>query len=169
MHVSQWLQAPTTLDGAPVERDRDSLVVLAFKTAVAVLTKRQGAAMSSWQYGSLTYHRVLIHHPFAPMLDSAGRAIYEVGPLPIGGDGNAPWVTAGLNDVQASGASFRVVLDLADFDRSVATNTPGQSGDPRSAHYRDLFPKWVAGTYFPLAYSAGAIARERESVTTIRP
>ena len=32
----------------------------------------------------------------------------------------------------------------------VAINTPGQSGDPFSPHYRDLFPLWAAGDYVPL-------------------
>ncbi len=39
-----------------------------------------------------------------------------------------------------AGASFRMVVDLADPDRSICVNAPGQSGDPRSPHYGDLAP-----------------------------
>ncbi|WP_252720617.1 penicillin acylase family protein, partial [Acinetobacter baumannii] len=55
------------------------------------------------------------------------------------------------------GSSFRLVVDLADLDRSVAINTPGQSGDPASPHYRDLFERWVTGDYAALPYSRAAV------------
>ncbi len=32
-------------------------------------------------------------------------------------------------------------------------NTPGQSGDPRSPHYSDLFTKWASDGTIPLLYS----------------
>jgi penicillin amidase len=38
------------------------------------------------------------------------------------------------------GASFRMIVDVGRWDRSLAINTPGQSGDPGSPHYRDLAP-----------------------------
>jgi penicillin amidase len=36
-------------------------------------------------------------------------------------------------------------------------NSPGQSGDPHDAHYRDLAPLWLKGEYFPLLYSRRAV------------
>jgi len=36
-------------------------------------------------------------------------------------------------------------------------NSPGQSGDPDSPHYRDLADKWLNGEYFPLLYSRAAV------------
>ena len=59
-----------------------------------------------------------------------------------------------------AGASVRVVVDVGDWDRSVCVNAPGQSGDPRSPHYRDLAPVWAAGAYVPLLYSREAVDRE---------
>ena len=44
-----------------------------------------------------------------------------------------------------SGASYRQILDVADWDRSVVTNAPGESGDPQSKHYRDLLEDWACG------------------------
>ena len=57
------------------------------------------------------------------------------------------------------GASFRMVADVGNWDASVAINTPGQSGDPASPHYRDLAPLWAEGRYFPLAYSRDAVEK----------
>ena len=65
---------------------------------------------------------------------------------------------------QVTGANYREILNTADWDRSVAVNTPGQSGQPGSRHYADLVPLWDSGEYFPLAYSREAV----ESVTVDR-
>jgi penicillin amidase len=63
-----------------------------------------------------------------------------------------------------AGASFRMVLDVGNWDESRVVNTPGQSGNPASPHYRDLAPLWANGEYFPLVYSRSAV----ESQTTER-
>ena len=48
----------------------------------------------------------------------------------------------------------------------MATNSPGQSGNPKSNHYKDLFPLWAKDEYFPLYYSKEKIdlVKEREIV-----
>ncbi|MEX0704384.1 MAG: penicillin acylase family protein, partial [Planctomycetales bacterium] len=70
---------------------------------------------------------------------------------------------------QPSGATFRVVIDTADWDDSRATNSPGQSGNPDSPHYRDLFGPWAEGEYFPLLYSREKIAAAAARKITLRP
>ena len=65
---------------------------------------------------------------------------------------------------QTTGASYREIFDLADWDHSVATNAPVQSGQPGSKHFDDLLPLWSAGQYFPLRYSRNAV----DAVTTDR-
>lgn len=57
-----------------------------------------------------------------------------------------------------------MVLDVGNWDGSRVINTPGQSGNPASAHYRDLAPLWAKGEYFPLVYTRKAVekaSRER--------
>ena len=68
-----------------------------------------------------------------------------------------------------AGASFRMVLDVGAWDNSRVINTPGQSGAPGSAHYRDLFPKWANGEYVPLSYSRQAVEAATERVVKLRP
>ena len=68
-----------------------------------------------------------------------------------------------------AGASFRMVLDVGNWDQSVTINTPGQSGNPFSAHYRDLAPLWAAGDYVPLAYSREAVERAARAVIKLVP
>ena len=62
-----------------------------------------------------------------------------------------------------------IVADTSNWDNSVGLNTPGQSGDPDSPHYRDLFELWARGQYFPIFYSRAKIDSVTESITTLRP
>ena len=62
-----------------------------------------------------------------------------------------------------------MVLDVGNWDASRAINTPGQSGDPGSPHYRDLAPLWARGDYFPLLYSAAVVGRATERVLHLEP
>jgi penicillin amidase len=62
-----------------------------------------------------------------------------------------------------------MVLDVGGWDNSLVVNTPGQSGDPESPHYRDLFPLWVSGQYAPLVYSRAAVEAATERVITLTP
>jgi penicillin amidase len=58
---------------------------------------------------------------------------------------------------------------VGDWDRSMAINTPGQSGDPKSPHFRDLLPLWARGSYVPLLYTRTAIEAAAGEVLSIRP
>ena len=60
-------------------------------------------------------------------------------------------------------------MDLADWDATLGTNTPGQVGDSRSPHYRDLFAPWAIGRYFVVPYSRQAVLRRAEDVTALLP
>ena len=71
--------------------------------------------------------------------------------------------------VAIAGASVRMVLDVGQWDNSMVINTPGESGDPLSPHYRDLFPLWAAGDYVPLLFSHAAVEREAETVLLLEP
>jgi penicillin amidase len=90
-----------------------------------------------------------------------------VGPLPRGGGDTVS--ATGTADNQTGGGSLKIVADTENWDRSVALNTPGQSGDPESPHYRDLFELWARGKYFTLAYSREAVMGVTESVTRLAP
>ncbi len=95
-------------------------------------------------------HTILFRHPL-------GKTEWNVGPLARPGDANTVNATSGANLRQTAGASYRQIIDLADWDRSVMTNTPGESGDPQSKHYADLAQDWANGIYHPMAYSRKAV------------
>lgn len=118
-----------------------------------------GPNMLEWKWGRL--HQIHFRHP----LNS--RAL-DRGPVSRPGDASTVNSTSGTGFQQNSGASYRQILDLSDWDRSVMTNVPGESGDPNSSHYGDLIEDWAAGKYHPLPFSRKAVeAAAVERITLI--
>ena len=166
--IIDWLQSPDGRFGANPIAGRDALVAKSMDEAVAELTKRFGADMQTWKYGHEKLHHALVRHPMSDAVNAATRAKLMVGPLPRGGDGTTVSATGG-GDNQTSGGSLKIIADTEDWDNSVGLNTPGQSGDPDNPHYRDLFPIWAQGQYFPVAYSRKKVDSVTESVTRLSP
>jgi hypothetical protein len=65
--------------------------------------------------------------------------------------------SGGAGTVEADGATYREILDVSDWDRSLGINVPGQSGQPGSPYYSNLLESWAANRYFPLVYSKKAV------------
>jgi penicillin amidase len=63
----------------------------------------------------------------------------------------------GAGFVAAVGATYRQIIDMNDLDASVATNVPGQSGQPESPFYKNLVESFGRGEYFPLVFSRKAV------------
>jgi penicillin G amidase len=119
-----------------------------------------GDDIAKWRWGAL--HIAPFTHALAK--DRASSALFNLPSVERGGDGNTVNSTSGNNFRQTNGASFREILDVSDWDRSVATSVPGQSGQPLSKHYADLLPMWAEGRYFPLLFNkqkVEAMAKER--------
>jgi penicillin amidase len=119
---------------------------------------------AQWRWEKI--HTLALHH-------ALDRKDPSFDPAPVGrpGDNDTVDVTSfrAPNFEQVHGASFREVLDVDDWDRSLAINVPGASGDPQSPHYADLLPLWARGELFPLVYSRAAVESAAESTTRLVP
>jgi penicillin amidase len=140
----------------------------ALDRAVEELTRRLGPERNDWRYGQARWKHVLLKHPLSEAVDPEPRARLDIGPMPRGGYGQTVNNTS-ENDNQTDGASFRIIADAADWDRSVGTNAPGQSGDPDDRHYRDLFGPWAEGRYFPVFFSRPKVESVAEAKITLTP
>lgn len=163
-----WLNAPDGRFGADPIAGRNELLVRSLDEAVADLTKKLGPDMSRWQWGQDAYHHALIRHPLDEVVNAAMRAKLDVGPYPRGGDGYTIDATGG-GDNQVSGGSMKIVADTENWDDSLGLNNPGQSGDPGSPHYRDLFELWARGRYFPIFFSRAKVESVAEARITLTP
>jgi penicillin amidase len=162
------LIAPDGAFGADPLAERDRLLLESLEQAVQELTERFGPTMEHWRYGQEQYHHITLRHALGNAVKAEYRSQFEVGPLPRGGDGFTVNNT-GNDAAQLVGASFRLIADLSDWDRSLGVNTPGQSGDPSDPHYRDLAELWMNGKYFPVLYSREKIEGVTERRETLTP
>ena len=160
-HPERWL-------GTDAHSELDELLRSTLADAVTDVEQRLGPDRTRWAWGRLHVSRLA--HPLSRMFDEATRERLAVGPVARGGSGdtvgNAAY-TPGF--VQAGGATFRVVVDVGDWDSSQAMNSPGQSGDPDSPHYADLFEAWGRGEAFPLLYSREAVEAATEHRIRLHP
>jgi len=131
------------------------------------LEQQAGPDPVLWSWGSL--HTMTFRHALDQL--PGAKTLFDLGPVARPGDANTVNATgSGTSGFQqSSGASYREIFDLSNWDNSLAINTPGQSGEPGSRHYSDLLPIWAAGQYFPLLYSKQAIEENATDVLTLLP
>jgi penicillin amidase len=130
--------------------ERQPLHEKSLAAAIDQLTKTQGADASAWRWGRMHTR------PFPHALTSAF---------------NLPTVErpGGTGTVAADGASYREILDVADWDRSIVTNVPGQSAQPESPYFSNLLQLWADDVYFPLVFSRARVTAEKGHMLVIRP
>lgn len=167
-NIIDWILTARPEFGANSVAGRDEFLIKSLKDAISDLTKKLGADMRKWQYGQPSYHHVLIKHPMSNAVDAATRKKIEVGPLPRGGYGSTPGMT-GDGDNQTHGATFRIVADTEDWDKTMFTNSPGQSGNPESKFYSNLFPLWANDKHFPVYFSRELVEKSASEKTILKP
>lgn len=166
--VIGFLEHPDRL-GESAASVREAILLESLNSALAELRQRLGADMSTWSWGRL--HHATFEPAVADLADAQLRAQMTVGPLETPGSSSSPRAQSYRTSDFAvvSGASVRMVLDVGAWDNSVFINSPGQSDDPMSAHYRDLFPLWAQGAYVPLRFSRTAVESDAEEIIHLLP
>lgn len=144
---------------------RDRALLTALREAINDATKRLGSDMSKWRWGTL--HQAVFNHSLSGTRELA--ALLDVGPVERSGDPNTVNATGGAAFKQTAGASFREILDVSDWDNSVAINVPGQSAQPQSKHYSDLLPLWAEGRYFPWLYTKEKVEKNSPDKLVLMP
>jgi penicillin G amidase len=162
------LEAPDSRFGAKPKAARDALLTSTLAEAYRDLLARLGPDPTRWRWGDL--HHGYFEHALSG-LAPADHASLDIGPLPKGGGGSTVMHAAYRpQDFRVTiGASVRLVMDIGNWDASLFVNAPGQSGDSRSPHYRDLAPLWAKGEYAPLLYSDDAVSAATEAVIQLFP
>jgi penicillin amidase len=163
------LERPADWLGEAPETALEDILRSTLAPAMAEAQELLGPNRERWAWGRLHVARLV--HPLSPLLDEQTRARLGVGPAPRGGSGDTVGNTAYHPDtfVQTGGATFRIVVDVGNWDGSLAMNSPGQSGDPDSPHYADLFEHWSRGEAFPLCYSRERVEAVTERRIRLRP
>jgi penicillin amidase len=157
---------PEVLNFSPM--NKETLLLESFTLAVKELTQRGGADLSNWKYGQPALKHAFVKHPLGDWVDDSLAQIMNIGPLPRGGNAYTVGSTGG-NYRQSSGASFRLIVKVGDWDHSAAMNAPGQSGIPNSKFYQNLFPMWAQDQYFPLWFDYSEIKKHQNEIKILSP
>lgn len=166
--VIDHLVMPDGIFGKDPIVGRDDFLLKNLNSALKELTKKLGNDMAQWQYGQLKFKHVLIKHPLSNAVNEDWRKKLEVGPAPRGGYGLTTGNTSN-NDNQSHGATFRIIIDTGNWDHSIGTNAPGQSGNPDHKNYRNLFDLWAKDKFFPVFFSRKKIESVREETFRLNP
>ncbi len=155
----------------PDSETRDQIFAAAFAAAVADLEDRLGNDPSQWSWGQL--HTLTLEHAVMssfPLINAA----FERGPFPVsGGKGlvnNISW-DADADSYVGSGSapSFRMVVDLSNFQNSLSVHPTGQSGHAGHPHYDDLIELWQLIQHYPMHWDLSAIQADLESHLRLVP
>ena len=143
------MSSTTERDGARPATARQPEHEATLAKAIAQMATAQGTDWSQWRWGRM--HTRAFTFPLVPA--------YSLATVERPG---------GTGTLAADGASFREILDVADWDRSLVTNVPGQSAQPESPFFSNLHALWANDEFFPLVYSRARVEKERAHTLTLR-
>lgn len=128
-----------------------------------------GSDTASWRWGRI--HQTAFRHPLAHLADPELAGQMAMADYPRGG---SSFTTNNTGSYDAAlkvnhGASYRQVIDVGNWDSSLMTNAPGQSGDPRSPFYANLLQGWAAEKSFPLLFSREKVLEHRAFSIELAP
>jgi penicillin amidase len=150
------------------DQEKTEFLNKTFDLTIKSLIEKYGDENSEWVYGQKNYKHVKIYHPLEKVVNDSIKDIIGLDTYPRGGDGYTPGSTSSeLN--QRSGGSFRVVINTKDWDNSFATNSPGQSGNPKSKFYKNLYEDWANDKFFPLLLSKSKVLKNLSDRKVYRP
>lgn len=155
--------------GKSPEIVRNQMLISSLKQALEHVEQLLGPNREQWKWGAL--HHAFFQHPLSHLVDESTRKKLDVGPFPRGGNADTVGLTGYENEIfrQEDGATFSVVLDVGQWDNSVAINGPGQSGNPASQHYDSMAQAWANHEAVPLLYSREKIEAETKECIFLIP
>ncbi len=167
--IVTYLENPDTRLGARPLEARNEVILESLKAATDELAQRLGSDPHSWAWGRL--HMAKWEPAIGVLADPQLRAQMTIGPVATPGSASTPRAQSyrASDFGVTAGASVRFVIDVGAWDNSMMINTPGQSADLGSRHYRDLFPIWAEGGYVPLAFSREAVDRVASRIIKLAP
>jgi penicillin amidase len=161
---SEWWDDPAT----PQKETRDDILKKSYQQGVDDLGKKYGDAPGEWRWGRL--HTATFAHPVGSVQPL--NLIFNVGPIAVPGDGYTV-NNSGYNDAkgfaQQTITSLRWIMDVGDWDRSMAIHTTGQSGQPFNKHYSDMVLLWRDVQYVPFYFTRSALDKVKEGVLILQP
>ena len=141
----------------------------ALRSAMDVLRRHLGRDPRRWSWGAL--RPVTFKHPLGLVEPLA--SIFNLGPFSWGGDATTLSMCTShpvhplQNPVVL--ATLRMVVDVGNWDDARFVLQSGQSGNPLSPHYADMWPLWLRGETVRMAWEPEAVARDSVHELNLSP
>ena len=162
------LDSLTVLD-LLTQKEAQTLAYESLKDAWQETQDLLGTDSSQWRWGDL--HQIEFEHPLLSKAPQDLHTQMAIPAYPRGGSANTTNNTGFRphDFLVRGGASFRMVVDVGNWDAALATNAPGQSGDPRSMFYKNLLENWATEDQFPLIYSRDEVEKFKKITISLTP
>ena len=151
--------------------DRDSMIAYAADRAWGETRQLLGGDPAAWRWDRL--HTLTLENA---SLGESGVApiewLFNRGRWHVGGGSSVVDATgwdATVGYTVGRVPSMRMVVDLADFDKSTWINLTGASGHAFDRHYTDQTDLWATGKTRPWPFSAAAVKKAADQALTLRP
>ena len=149
--IIQWVKNPELIFSTHAQSARDQWIQKSFEEAIAELEVKLGPDPAQWQYGQQNYKHAQLKHALSDVVHPKFDSLFNLGPIARGGYSFTPGANA-YGDNNTSGASFRILVDTGDWEKTQGINNPGQSGNPNSPWYRNLFEIWANDQYLTIPF-----------------
>ncbi|MCY7345354.1 MAG: penicillin acylase family protein, partial [Pyrinomonadaceae bacterium] len=128
--------------------------------AKETISKSLGADETKWTWGGRVKSN--FPHPLAivPFIGSQ----FQIAPLPQNGSGGA-----GATPNVGASVSMRLIATPGNWDTTRHGITTGQSGDPKSVHYKDQLENWYSGNTPVFPFSKSAIDKAVKETVLLIP
>ncbi len=156
--VLEWMDNPELIFGNDAIEKRNNFLVQALEEAISELEQKLGKKRSHWHYGQSRYKHTQLTHVLSAAVSPDIKNLLNTEVMPRGGYSFTLSANA-YGDLSSSGASFKIVADLNDLNTTLGINNPGQSGDPKSPFYKNLFPIWANHGYFQVYFTEESIEK----------
>jgi penicillin amidase len=128
----------------------EALALESYRAAKGDLAARLGEDPAEWRYGRA--NTFTLAHPMGRL---AGLStLLNLDTFEVGG---GPHAVKAIGVMRGWGPSMRLVVDLADVDRTTLVLPAGQSGHHASPHYADQTEAWRVGETFPFPFTDSAV------------
>ncbi|MEU1880605.1 penicillin acylase family protein [Streptosporangium sp. NPDC020072] len=155
----------------PQRETRDDMLRRAMALGYDELRRLLGEDVKAWRWGEV-HTLTLTSQTFGSSGISLVERLFNRGPFPVPGNDDA--VDAAGWDVQEGYEvswlpSMRMVVDLADLDRSRWINLTGASGHAFHANYWDQAPLWADGGTTPMLSREESVRKAAVDTLTLTP
>lgn len=148
---------------------KDKLMRRSLAKTYEYLNQNYGPEPRDWAWGKV--HKISFHHPAGDR--KALARIFNQGPFEIPGNTDTLLQTATMAFAPLSdhviAPSYRQIIDMKDFTRSVSVMPPGQSANILSEHYNDQLDMWRKGVYHPMLWDRNDIQNRHKHLLELMP